>query len=68
MSDEVYTISWMGDYDSKILGVYTTLERAKQELAKIADICIVTSSHDDGLSFSTITGAFYFISKIKLYV
>lgn len=67
MSNKVYAISWIGDYESNVLGVYITLEKAKQELAKIADNFIVTSSCDDGLSFSTVTGDFYYIDETTLY-
>lgn len=67
MSNKVYAISWIGDYENNVLGVYITLEKAKQELAKIANNFIVTSSCDDGLSFSTTTGAFYCIDETTLY-
>lgn len=29
MSNKVYAISWIGDYESNVLGVYITLEKAK---------------------------------------
>ena len=41
--------------------------KAKQELVKIADNFIVTSSCDDGLSFSTVTGDFHCIDETTLY-
>lgn len=67
MSNKVYVITWVGDYESGVSGVYTTLEKAKRELAKIADNFIATNSCDDGLSFSTTTGDFYCIDETTLY-
>lgn len=67
MSNKVYVITWVGDYESGVSGVYATLEKAKQELAKIAGNFIVTSSSDNGLSFSTIAGDFYCIDETILY-
>lgn len=67
MSNKVYVITWVGDYESGVSGVYTTLEKAKQELAKIADNCIVTQWSNSGLSFSTAGRTFHGIEEANLY-
>lgn len=67
MLNKVYAISWIGDYESNVLGVYTTLEKAKQELAKIAANCVAVSYGYKNLSFTTTTGDFYGIDETILY-
>ena len=68
MTTDVYVITWVGDYESGVLGVYTTLEKAKQELAKIANNCIVTRMYNDNRCFTTAGRTFYGIEETKLYV
>ena len=67
MSNKVYVITWVGDYESGVSGVYATLEKAKQELEKIADNCIVTQWSNNSLSFTTTDGDFYCIDETILH-
>lgn len=67
MESDVYVISCVGDYETYVIGVYTTLEDAKQKLAKIAANCVVVSYGYENLSFTTTTGDFYCIDETILY-
>lgn len=67
MSNDVYAISWIGDYESNVIGVYTTLEKAKQKLAKIAVEYTIVSYGYDNLSFTTSDGDFYCIEETILH-
>ena len=67
MSNKVYVISWIGEYENNVIGVYTTLEKAKHELAKIASSCTVVSYGYENLSFSTIDDGFYCIDETILH-
>ena len=67
METKVYVINWIGDYENDVVGIYTTLEKAKQELLEIANNYAVTKSCDDGLSFVAADGAFYCINEAILY-
>lgn len=67
MSSDVYVISQVGSYETYVLGVYVTLEKAKRKLAEIAANCIVASYGYGNLSFTTTTGDYYCIDETILY-
>lgn len=67
MSNDVYVVSWIGSYESNVIGVYTTLEKAKQKLAKIAGEYAVVKYGYENLSFTTTDGDFYCIDETILY-
>lgn len=67
MPNDVYVVSWIGNYESDVIGVYTTLEKAKQKLAKIAAEYAVVEYGYKNLSFTTTDGDFYCIDETILY-
>lgn len=67
METKVYVVNWIGECENDVVGIYTTLEKAKQRLLEIANSYAATQTCDDGLSFFAANGSFYCINETILY-
>lgn len=67
MKTDVYVVSWIGEYENEVLGVYTSLEEAKKKLTSIMKHCEVKYKHSDNMFFCDAEKAFYCIDEAILH-